>query len=43
MSSKAASSRRRRAKSLTFSNMSVIIEDINLKLRMVVYYQKGIT
>ena len=26
---------------LTFSNISVIIEDIHLKLRIVVHYQKG--
>ena len=26
---------------LTFSNISVITEDIYLKLRIVVYYQKG--
>ena len=30
--------RRRRAKTLTFSNISVIIEDIYLKLRIVVHY-----
>ena len=33
--------RRRRAKTLTFSNISVINEDIYLKLRIVVHYQKG--
>ena len=32
---------RHRAKTLTFSNISVIIEDIYLKLRVVVHYQKG--
>ena len=32
---------RRRAKTLTFSNISVITEDIYLKLRIVVHYQKG--
>ena len=30
--------RRRRAKTLTFSNISVITEDIYLKLRLVVHY-----
>ena len=29
------------AKTFTFSNISVIIEDIYLKLRVVVHYQKG--
>ena len=29
------------AKTLTFSNMSVISEDMYLKLRLAVYYQKG--
>ena len=29
------------AKTLTFSNISVITEDIYLKLRVVVHYQKG--
>ena len=29
------------AKTLTFSNISVITEDIYLKLRIVVHYQKG--
>ena len=33
--------RRRRAKTLTFSNISVITEDIYLKIRIVVHYQKG--
>ena len=33
--------RRRRAKTLTFSNISVITEDIYLKLRVVVHYQRG--
>ena len=32
---------RRRAKALKFSNISVITEDIYLKLRIVVDYQKG--
>ena len=32
---------RRRAKTLTFSNISVITEGIYLKLRVVVHYQKG--
>ena len=32
--------RQRRAKTLTFSNISVITEDIYLKLRIVVHYQK---
>ena len=32
---------RRRAKTLTFSNFSVIAEGIYLKLRIVVHYQKG--
>ena len=31
----------RRAKTLTFSNISVITEDIYLKPRVVVHYQKG--
>ena len=31
----------RRAKTLTFSNISVITEDIYLKLRIAVHYQKG--
>ena len=30
--------RRRRAKTLTFSNISIITEDIYLKLSLVVYY-----
>ena len=30
-----------RAKTLTLSNISVITEDIYLKLRIVVHYQKG--
>ena len=33
--------RRGHAKTLTFSNISVITEDIYLKLRQVVSYQKG--
>ena len=33
--------RRRHAKTLTFSNISVITEDIYLKIRIVVHYQKG--
>ena len=33
--------RRRLAKTLTFSNISVITEDIYLKLRIVVNYEKG--
>ena len=33
--------KRRHAKTLTFSNISVITEDIYLKLRVVVHYQKG--
>ena len=32
---------RRRAKTLTFTNISVISDDIYLKLRLVVYYEKG--
>ena len=32
---------RRRANTLTFSNISVITEDIYMKLRVVVHYQKG--
>ena len=32
---------RRRAKTLTFSNISIITEDIYLKFRVVVHYQKG--
>ena len=32
---------RRHAKTLTFSNISVITEDIYLKLRVVIHYQKG--
>ena len=32
---------RRRAKTLTVSNISIITEDIYLKLRIVVHYQKG--
>ena len=31
----------RRAKTLTFSNISVITEDIYLKLRVVIHYKKG--
>ena len=31
---------RRRAKILSFSNIAVYTEDISLKLRLVVYYQK---
>ena len=33
--------RHRHAKTLTSSNISVITEDIYLKLRLVVHYQKG--
>ena len=33
--------RRRRAKTSTFTNISVITEDIYLKLRVAVHYQKG--
>ena len=33
--------RHRRAKTLTFSHISVITEDIYLKLKLVDYYQKG--
>ena len=31
----------RRAKTLTFYNISIITEDIYLKLRIIVHYQKG--
>ena len=40
-SAAAASSAAGRAKTLTFSYISVITEDIYLKLRVVVHYQKG--